>query len=63
MNNMMSKITQNLNGSRETMAIFLDLARAFDTVSNIQLIDILEYYGVRSAVLDVFSSYSADQYP
>lgn len=54
-------ITANLDSGVNTIAVFLDLAKAFDTVSHTELLNILERYGVRGIVLDVFESYLNDR--
>ncbi len=54
---LVSEISRNLNNNRKTIAIFLDLAKAFDTVPHDKLLDILFRYGVRGPVLNVFPSY------
>lgn len=36
---------------------FLDLAKAFNTVPHDLLLDVIEAYGVRGTVLDVFKNY------
>lgn len=55
------KITENLENGERCIAVFLDLAKAFDTVPHDQLLDILFRYGVRGAVLDVFDNYLKDR--
>lgn len=54
---LIGQISQNLEKNKKTIAVFLDLAKAFDTVPHGQLIDTLESYGVRGVVLEVFRSY------
>lgn len=50
-------ITHNLDNNKKCLAIFLDLAKAFDTVPHSSLLNILNMYGVRGTVLGVFESY------
>ncbi|CAB3254900.1 unnamed protein product [Arctia plantaginis] len=50
-------IVQALDKGRKSVAIFLDLAKAFDTVSIPKLIDKLERVGVRDRQLKLFESY------
>lgn len=50
-------ITDNLDSSNKCLAVFLDLAKAFDTVPHDSLLNVLDIYGVRGHVLKVFESY------
>lgn len=50
-------IIQNIETKQKCLAIFLDLSKAFDTVSIPILINKLESIGIRGSVLDIFSSY------
>ena len=58
---LIKEITNELDSSSKTIAVFLDLARAFDTVSHPVLLDILFSYGVGGTVLDVFRNYLNDR--
>lgn len=58
---LVGQITANLNTGRRSIAVFLDLAKAFDTVPHDRLLNVLERYGVRGAVLGVFVSYLTDR--
>ena len=51
------KLLKNLDDGLSTCAIFLDLAKAFDTVSHPILIRKLEKYGIRGNSLDLLKSY------
>ena len=59
---LVTEITNQLNEGRKAMAVFLDLAKAFDTVPHHILLEILSRYGVRGPVLSVFESYLKDRH-
>lgn len=50
-------MVQNLDNGLNSCAIFLDLAKAFDSVSHDILLRKLEYYGIRGKALNLFRSY------
>lgn len=50
-------VSTNLDGKQKVLAIFLDLAKAFDTVSAPLLLEKLEGLGVRGTQLKLFSDY------
>ena len=52
-----SEITNSMNKGNKTLGIFLDLAKAFDTVPHDLLLKTLSHYGIRGPVSDVFESY------
>ncbi len=52
-----STIEMNRNLGKHSIAIFLDLKKAFDTVNHKILLDKLNDYGFRGKVLDLFTSY------
>ena len=56
------KLTHNLDNSLVSCAIFLDLAKAFDTVSHDILLQKLEVYGIRGNCLKLFESYLKNRY-
>lgn len=56
-----SFIYKNLDKSRPTMGIFLDLAKAFDTVDHTILRKKMFCAGVRGKALDIFTSYISDR--
>ena len=47
----------NLDKSRPTIAVFLDLAKAFDTVNHKLLLEKLYYYGVRGTAYNLMKNY------
>lgn len=54
---LVDQITSNLNNGKKSIAVFLDLAKAFDTVPHDMLIKTLEKSSIRGPVLDIFRSY------
>ncbi|CAB3236263.1 unnamed protein product [Arctia plantaginis] len=56
-NKLTDYITSNLDNGKKCLTIFLDLAKAFDTISVSILLDKLERLGVRGMQLKLFRSY------
>ena len=58
------KLINNLDKGLSSCAIFLDLAKAFDSVDHRILLKKLDYYGIRGKALQLFESYlnSRSQY-
>ena len=54
---MCEKLLSNLDKNLNTCSIFLDLAKAFDSVSHDILLRKLHKYGIRDQALSLFSSY------
>lgn len=52
-----SKIVSAIENKEKSCSIFLDFAKAFDTVNHDILIKKLEYYGIRGIYLNWFKSY------
>lgn len=50
-------IARTLDSKKKCLGIFLDLSKAFDTVSVPQLISKLEFLGVRGVTLEIFKDY------
>ena len=56
-----SEVVKSLNSNKKSIAIFIDLAKAFDTVPHLKLIKVLELYGVRGIAQQVFKCYLEDR--
>ena len=56
-----SKITEAIDKGEYVVGVFLDLAKAFDTVNHSILIHKLEHYGVKNNLLNWFISYLKDR--
>lgn len=54
-------ITSNVDRGNKCLAIFLDLAKAFDTVNHKILLDKLKRIGISDTVLQLFHSYLTDR--
>lgn len=55
--NLTAKIYRSLDSSKPCLSIFIDLAKAFDTVNQGELLRILEDYGVGGRAMDWYRSY------
>ncbi|KAJ8732469.1 hypothetical protein PYW07_015068 [Mythimna separata] len=55
-------VTTNLDNGMHTIGIFLDLAKAFDTISCFLLLHKLETLGIRGQQLLLFSDYLSDRH-
>ena len=56
-----SRIVENLESGCTSIAIFLDLSKAFDMLEHDLLLQKMEKYGIRGIVLDWFRSYLSDR--
>ncbi|KAL3270197.1 hypothetical protein HHI36_009253 [Cryptolaemus montrouzieri] len=61
MNRLLPEITSHLNPGNKCTAVFLDLARAFDTVPHVRLLNVLWHYRVRGTVWELFRNYLYDR--
>ena len=52
-----SHLVKNLESNKTSIALFLDLSKAFDTLDHDLLLHKMERYGLRGVVLDWFQSY------
>ena len=54
---LVESIYKDLNFKRDSVSIYLDLRKAFDTVDHYILLCKLDYYGIRGVPLSLFKSY------
>ena len=54
---LLSNILKGLEHNKKTLAVFLDLSKAFDTITHDILFKKLQVFGVRGSCLDWFKSY------
>ena len=54
-------VLESLQHKESTLALFLDLSKAFDTIDHDTLLHKLSYYGIRGSALDWFKSYLSDR--
>lgn len=59
---LVSEITSNLNLGKKCIGVFLDLAKAFDTVPHKKMLEVLSCCGLRGVVLQLMESYLRDRY-
>lgn len=56
-----NNIVSGLNDNKKCLAVFLDLAKAFDTVNHKILLKRLEKVGIRGLALNIFQDYLTDR--
>ena len=54
---LVDKISTSIDKRKTTLGVFIDLAKAFDTVDHQILLKKLQYYGIRGIALDLFENY------
>ena len=59
---MCSKVVDAIENKQYLCSVFLDFAKAFDTVNHKILLSKMEHYGIRGIVKDWFTSYLANRY-
>jgi hypothetical protein len=59
---LLNTVTYALDKGEYVLSLFLDLAKAFDSLDHSILIKKLELYGIRGCVLDWFKSYLTDRF-
>ena len=52
-----SSVITSLNSSYQTMGIFIDFSKAFDTIKHSVLLDKLRHYGIRGTALKLITDY------
>ena len=58
---LVGKILKGYENRKSTLAVFLDLSKAFDTISHSVMLSKLEKYGVQGVCLDWFKSYLSNR--
>lgn len=61
MHRLITEIVNNLNANKKCLTVFLDLAKAFDTVPHNGLLEVLENSGMRGRALCLFESYLSER--
>ena len=61
MHTLITAVVNNLNSNKKCLAVFLDLAKAFDTVPHGKLIQILHSQGIRGIPHEMFKNYLSER--
>lgn len=57
-----AKLYENMDRNTPTLAVFIDLEKAFDTVSHKKLLEKIYMYGFRGSMFDLIESYLTNRY-
>ena len=58
---LIGEVCKGLENGKHTLALFIDLSKAFDTISHNILFKKLDRYGIRGTALEWFKSYLSNQ--
>lgn len=61
MHKLVTEVINNLNTDKKCLAVFLDLAKAFDTVPHDKLLRVLQGYGIRGIAFELLQSYLSER--
>lgn len=61
LNHLTDFLLEKLDNSETSLAVFLDLSKAFETVNHNILLKKLRYYGIRGVAYDLIQSYLSDR--
>lgn len=59
--NLTNEINTNLNANKKNLSVFIDLAKAFDTVPHDKLLEKMEYMGIRGSANLLFKNYLSNR--
>ena len=58
---LVDELTDSIDSRKATIGVFIDLAKAFDTIDHSILLTKLQHYGIRGIALNYFSNYLANR--
>ena len=58
---LIDRITKSLDSGKKSLAIFMDLSKAFDTLDHSILLEKLKYYGLNHAAVNLLQNYLFDR--